>query len=86
VARRAFGRQGPWPDDIARRGRACLLDCLRAVTALDYRPRVSVDEGMQALTAWVAQTGGAAAVERLARTPTSQADIARHRRLADELA
>jgi len=85
VVRRGLEREGPWPDDVARRGRACLLDCLRAVNALDYRPRVSVDEGMQALAAWVTQTGGPAAIERLARTPTSREDIARHRRLADEL-
>ena len=80
----ALGREGPWPDDVARRGRACLLDCLRAVTALDYRPAVSVEQGMQALAAWAAAAGGPAAIERLARTPTSGEDIARHRRLADE--
>jgi nucleoside-diphosphate-sugar epimerase len=83
AARRALDREGAWPEDVVRRGRACLLDGLRAVRVLDYRAQVTVEDGMQALSAWARQLGGPAAIERLARPPTSAEDIARHRRLAD---
>jgi nucleoside-diphosphate-sugar epimerase len=83
AVRRARQRDGAWPEDVARRGRACLLDCLRATRVLDYRPPVTVDQGMQALASWAEQVGGPAAIERLARPPAGDADLARHRQLAD---
>jgi nucleoside-diphosphate-sugar epimerase len=83
--RRALGASGPSPDAIARRGRACLLDCLRAVTALDFRPSVTLEQGLSALARWVEDRGGVAAVERLARKPATLADAARYESLANEL-
>jgi nucleoside-diphosphate-sugar epimerase len=83
--RRARGHEGAWPEDVARRGRACLLDCLRATRILDYRPPVTVDQGMTTLAAWSQSLGGPATIAKLARPPASSEDIARHRRLADNV-
>jgi 2-alkyl-3-oxoalkanoate reductase len=81
--RRARDREGPWPEDIARRARACLLDTLRATTLLAYQPTVTVDQGMQTLATWSKQIGGPPAIESLAHPPASAEDITRHQRLAD---
>lgn len=80
------GSEGPWPEDVARRGRSTLLDCLNAVTAFDYRPTTSVDTGMQALARWTREAGGPDSIAKLAR-PVPTADAAmRHARIADDLA
>jgi nucleoside-diphosphate-sugar epimerase len=83
--RRARGGGWPWPEDIAQRGRGCLLDCLRAATTLDYRPRVGLDAGRQALARWAEAVGGPLAIERLARPAAGAADARRFAHLADEL-
>lgn len=76
-------RHGPWPADVARRGRASLLDCGRAAQELGYTPRVSLADGMQALARWVQQAGGPDAVRLLARTPPTDADADAYARVAD---
>lgn len=76
-------RDGPWPVDVARRGRASLLDCGRAAQELDYRPRVSLADGMQALARWVQQAGGPDAIRSLARKPPTDADADSYARVAD---
>ncbi len=80
--RRGLQREGAWPEDVARRGRACLLDCLQAVQSFDYQPRVSIEQGMAELARWGQAAGGAAAIARLARPPAGHEEIARHQRLA----
>jgi nucleoside-diphosphate-sugar epimerase len=83
--RRAIGAPGTSPDAVARRGRACLLDCLRAVTTLDFRPSVDLDQGLAALARWVTEQGGPSAIESMARRPATLADAARHESLANAL-
>ena len=80
--RHASKREGAWPEDVARRGRGSLLDCLRAIKTLDYSPSVSIEQGMQALAEWAKDAGGPQAIARLGRRPASEQDIARHERLA----
>jgi nucleoside-diphosphate-sugar epimerase len=86
VARKQIGRGGDWPEDVARRARGSLLDCLRAINALAYAPRFSVDQGMAALATWASAAGGPEAIRKLARAPASLADAAHHERLANDLA
>ncbi|MFI5308996.1 MAG: NAD-dependent epimerase/dehydratase family protein [Polyangiales bacterium] len=82
--RRAQHRDGAWPEDVARRGRACLLDCLRAIRTLGYAPVASVEQGMQALAAWAKRAGGPQALAGLGRRPASERDAAHHERLAGQ--
>ena len=60
LLRARFGGDGPLPEDIARRAKHGLLDCLRAATLLDLQPRTSFDDGLRALSAWAAKVGGPA--------------------------
>jgi nucleoside-diphosphate-sugar epimerase len=80
--RRARQRDGAWPEDVARRGRGSLLDCLRAIRTLGYAPPVSVEDGMQALATWAKGAGGPRAIAGLGRRPASGHDAAHHERLA----
>lgn len=82
--RRTVGLAGPWPEDVARRGRACLLDCERAIRLLDYQPRVSLREGMAALASWAERAGGPSAIVRLQRRPGSAAEATHLRHLAGD--
>lgn len=82
--RKSAGGRRPWQEDVARRGRGSLLDCLRAFQMLDYRPRVNVDDGLHALAAWAKQQGGPDAIAALARKTASAEDVSRHQRLAAE--
>ena len=84
VLRKRLARDGAWPEDVARRGRACLLDCMRAIHALAYEPRTSMEQGMSALAAWAREIGGPAAITRLARKPAGADEIAHHRSLAND--
>lgn len=83
--RKQLGSEGAWPEDVARRARGSLLDCMRAINAFAYAPRIHVDQGMSALAAWARATGGPDAIRKLVRTPASTADVAHHERLANEL-
>jgi nucleoside-diphosphate-sugar epimerase len=84
-ARQRFGGGGPTPTDVVRRARHSLLDCLRATTLLQLEPRTSFEEGMQALSAWTAQNGGAASIAQRTRAPATATDAERYARLADDL-
>jgi nucleoside-diphosphate-sugar epimerase len=83
--RRARGLAGPWPEQVARRGRACLLDCLQAVNVLDFMAKKSVEQGLSELAGWAAALSGPSEIERLARPLPDRAEIARHARVADQL-
>jgi nucleoside-diphosphate-sugar epimerase len=76
------GGAGPWRVDVARRGRACLLDCGRAAQELGYTPRVSMVDGMQALARWARDAGGPDAIRGLARAPQTNADADAYARVA----
>jgi len=80
--RHASKREGAWPEDVARRGRGSLLDCMRAIKILDYAPSASVEQGMQALAAWAKDAGGPQAIAKLGRRPASEQHIVHHERLA----
>jgi nucleoside-diphosphate-sugar epimerase len=72
------------PDDVARRGRGSLLDCLRAIQTLAYEPKTNLETGLAALATWASAIGGPSAIAALARKPAGAAEIAHHRRMADE--
>ena len=79
-----LGSEGFLPEDVARRGRHGLLDCLRATTLLELKPRTSFEEGMRALHAWAREVGGPAALAKQGRAPLTDADADRYRAIADE--
>lgn len=83
--RRSLGANGPWPEDIARRARPLLLDCLRAINAFDYRPKVDLEQGMQALATWVNEVGGPEKIRQMARPPATQSDALHHQKTANAL-
>jgi nucleoside-diphosphate-sugar epimerase len=83
--RRARGAAGRWPEHVARRGRASLLDCLQANTVFGFTPHKSVEDGMRELAIWAEGLADASAIERLARPPAGAAEIAHHARIADGL-
>jgi nucleoside-diphosphate-sugar epimerase len=85
IARKQLGRSGAWPEDVARRARGSLLDCLRAMNAFAYAPAVSVDQGMTAVATWARASGGPDAIRKLARAPADAAHVAHHERLANDL-
>ncbi len=82
--RAALQLDGLWPVDVARRGRHALLDCLRASTLLDLKPRVTFEEGMQSLATWARSVGGPSEVGKLVRAPLTAADAARFEQLAND--
>ena len=71
----ALGRPGMARAEVARRGRSALFDGVAAVTDLGYEPKLSVERGMSELAAWCARQGGAEAIARMQRTPTTEADV-----------
>ena len=73
--RERFGLPGLHRADVVRRGRSALFDAVAAVRELGYQPRVSVEEGMRALAAWVQEAGGPTALAQNVRTPTSQHEV-----------
>jgi nucleoside-diphosphate-sugar epimerase len=80
--RQRRGAEGPWCDDVARLGRAGMLDCLRSLTLLEPEPLLTVERGMAAVASWAKTVGSPAAIERLARRPAGPAEIARCEQLA----
>lgn len=82
--RARFGGEGLMPEDVARRGRSGMLDCLRSVTLIDLKPRTSFAEGLSALSAWAREAGGPAAIAKRARAPLTDADADRAQAIADE--
>jgi len=84
LVRARFGGEGPLPEDVARRACHGLLDCLRAVTLLDLKPRTSFDDGLRALSEWARTAGGPAAIARQTRAPLTDADADRAQAIADE--
>jgi 2-alkyl-3-oxoalkanoate reductase len=81
--RRARGAAGPWPEQVARRGRASLLDCLQANTLLGFAPHKTVEQGMSELADWARALPDPAALERLARPIAGAAEIAHCVKIAD---
>jgi nucleoside-diphosphate-sugar epimerase len=84
--RRARGAAGPWPEQVALRGRASLLDCLQVNTVLGFTPHKTVEQGMRELAAWGEAFRDPSAFERLARPIAGAAEIAHHVKIADALA
>ncbi len=67
--------EGPWTTDVVRRGRSTLFDIQCASKDLDYRPRVSVAEGMERLREWAQKVGGPSAIARMRRTPATDRSV-----------
>lgn len=86
MLRARFGGEGLLPDEVARRARHGLLDCLRAATLLELKPRTSFEQGLLELSAWAREVGGPAAIAKHGRLPLTEADAERDRALADSAA
>lgn len=69
AAVRGRGPAGLSPDELLARGRSTLFDVNAAIGTLGFEPKVTVEEGVRALRAWVDERGGAAAVAELAAPP-----------------
>ena len=70
-ARERIRGEGPWRTDIARRASASQFDVSRAARDLGWKARVSVEDGMKSLTAWVTTSGGPSAIAALRRAPSA---------------
>lgn len=81
--RRALAAPGPWPEQVARRGRASLLDCLQANTLLGFSPHKTVEQGMRELATWGEAFPDPAALARLGRPIAGSAEAAHHAAIAD---
>ncbi|HEX2675116.1 MAG TPA: NAD-dependent epimerase/dehydratase family protein [Polyangiales bacterium] len=77
------GGEGLSPAQVAQRGRSCLFDGLAAARDLDYEPKIGVDEGMQALGAWLRELGGPSALVKVRRTANDEARVAALVRVAE---
>ncbi len=73
--RQRFGRPGPWPSDVLRRGQSASFDPSRAINHLDYRAPVTQQEGFGILADWVQDQGGPAELARRARPPADDAAV-----------
>ena len=76
-------RPGMRPSEVARRGRGCLLDCVKAAHELDYRPAHTHEEGAEALKLWAREQGGPSAIAALSRSPATDKDVRFHMGVAD---
>jgi nucleoside-diphosphate-sugar epimerase len=83
--RERFGISGLTRGDVARRGRNALFDGVAAVRELGYQPRVTVEEGMQAVAAWAQRVGGPAGIARLLRAPSDTGEVDGWIRLAESV-
>lgn len=54
----SLGRGALPLEEVVRRGRPTYFDTQKAATELGFEPKVSIDEGMKALAAWYAESGG----------------------------
>lgn len=77
----ALGRErmrsaGPWRTDIVRRARSTQFDVSRALRDLEWKARVSVEDGMKALGEWVTSKGGAKSIAATARPPVDETSVA----------
>jgi nucleoside-diphosphate-sugar epimerase len=66
---RGRGPGGCTLDEMLQRGKSTLFDFNSTIGKLGYDPKVSLDEGLAALAAWVEAKGGPAAVASLAKPP-----------------
>jgi nucleoside-diphosphate-sugar epimerase len=67
IARLRGESAGLAPEDLVRRARSTLFDVQKAIADLDFRPTITMDEGMRRLEAWAASIGGADAILARAR-------------------
>ncbi len=61
------GKSGPLPEEILRRARSSLFDVQKAISELDFRATITVEEGMKRLARWADELGGADAIVKHAR-------------------
>jgi 2-alkyl-3-oxoalkanoate reductase len=76
LAREQMRSLGPWRTDIVRRARSTQFDTSRALRDLEWKARVSVADGMNALGEWVASKGGAKNIAGSARPPADDTEVA----------
>ncbi len=56
-------------DELLARARSTLFDVNAAIGKLGFEPKVTVEQGMRALAAWVQERGGAKAIAALEKRP-----------------
>jgi nucleoside-diphosphate-sugar epimerase len=77
------GLAGLARSDVVRRGRSALFDGMAAANELGYVAQVSLEQGMQALSAWAAAVGGRDAIARLQPATATRDDVEALMRIAD---
>jgi nucleoside-diphosphate-sugar epimerase len=60
-------RASPLPEEILRRAKSTLFDVQKAISELDFRATITVEEGMTRLARWAEEVGGTDAIARRAR-------------------
>ncbi len=73
LARAGVGRLSP--TDIIHRGRPTFFDIHRAISDLDFEPRVTLAEGMNATRAWVESLGGVDPLIARRRAPATASSV-----------
>jgi 2-alkyl-3-oxoalkanoate reductase len=81
--RERAGLPGMKRGEVARRGRSALFDGVAAARELGYTPKLTVEQGMQAVAAWAKQVGGPAAIAALVRAPSTVSEVEELIRIAD---
>jgi len=69
--------RGARPEEILRRARSSLFDVQKAVSELDFRATITVDEGMKRLGRWCEEVGGLDAILATARPEPDEGALRR---------
>jgi nucleoside-diphosphate-sugar epimerase len=69
--------------EVVRRGRSALFDGMAAANELGYAPKVTFDQGMQALATWAVIIGGRDAIARMRPSAATRGDVEAMVRIAD---
>ncbi len=70
------GAPGMSRTDVVHRGRNTLFDQQRALSELEYEPKVTLEDGAASLAQWVRSIGGPDEVAALARPPATETSVA----------
>ncbi len=75
ILRQRAGRPGLSPTDVVKRGRSTNFDIQNAIKDLGWEPRVSMKDGLEALSKWIEDEGGAAKVAARRRPPAGAESV-----------
>lgn len=75
TALRGHGPAGLAPEEVILRTRSALFDVNAAIGKLGFDPKITMQQGLRALTAWVKEQGGAEAIAERERAPADERSV-----------